>query len=65
MNRVQNQPSEAVGHAIEEAGLTLLDMIPEDPALLKMDRSGAPVSSSSKEFPAYQAVSHFMDKLKL
>jgi CO dehydrogenase maturation factor len=65
LNRVQNQPSEAVSCAIEEAGLTLLETIPEDPALLNMDRNGTPVSSTSEEFPAYRAVSHFMDKLKL
>lgn len=65
LNRIQNQPSEAVSCAIEEAGLTLLEAIPEDPALLAMDRNGTPVSSVSEEFPAYRAVSHFMDKLKL
>lgn len=65
LNRVQNQPSEAVSCAIEEAGLTLLEAIPEDPALLNMDRNGTPVSSTSEEFPAYRAVSHFMNKLKL
>lgn len=65
LNRVQNRPSEAVSKTIEETGLTLLEAIPEDPALLTMDRNGTPVSKASEEFPAYRAVSHFMDKLKL
>jgi CO dehydrogenase maturation factor len=65
LNRVQNQPSDAVIHAIEQAGLTLLEAIPEDPAFLTMDRNGIPISSASEEFPAYRAVSQFMDKLKL
>jgi hypothetical protein len=30
-----------------------------------MDRNGTPVSSASKEFSAYQSVSHFMEKLEL
>ena len=65
LNRVQNQLSETVSRAIEEAGLTLLEAIPEDQALLTMDHNGTPVSSASEEFPAYRAVSHFMDKLEL
>jgi CO dehydrogenase maturation factor len=65
LNRIQDQPSEAVSHAIEETGLTLLDTIPEDPTLLTMDRSGTLATSAIKDFPAYKAVSHFMDKLKL
>lgn len=65
LNRVQQQPSEAVHSAIEETGLTLLETIPEDPDLLTMDRDGIPVSQTSETFPAYRAVSQFMDKLIL
>lgn len=65
LNRVQHQPSEALSHAIEDTGLTLLASIPEDPALHSLDSNGIPISSSSKGFPAYRAVSDFMDNLKL
>lgn len=65
LNRAPENLTEAVMGAIEQEELHLLATIPEDTALLKMDRDGTPVYNISANSSAYLAVSQFMNELDL
>ncbi len=65
LNRAPENLTETVKGVIEQEKLPLLAVIPEDAALLKMDRDGMPVYNISANSSAYQTVSEFMNKLDL
>lgn len=65
LNRAPENLTETVIGAIKQEELHLLAVIPEDTALLKMDRDGMPVYNISENSSAYRTVSEFMNKLDL
>jgi CO dehydrogenase maturation factor len=65
LNRVSGPLSDSVEAAIHEEKFRLLETIPEDGMLLKMDQQGIPVYSLSADSPAYRSVGRMMDRLEL
>jgi CO dehydrogenase maturation factor len=65
LNRVAGPLSDAVEAAVREEKFRLLETIPEDETLLKMDQQGIPVYSVSADSPAYRSVGRMMDRLDL
>jgi CO dehydrogenase maturation factor len=65
LNRVSGQLSGAVEAAISGETFTLLETIPEDEALLKMDQQGIPAYTVSAGSPACRSVGRMMDGLEL
>jgi CO dehydrogenase maturation factor len=65
LNRVAGPLSDAVEAAIREEKFRLLETIPEDETLLKMDQQGIPIFSVSADSPAYRSVGRLMDRLDL
>jgi CO dehydrogenase maturation factor len=65
LNRVAGPLSDAVEAAIREEKFSLLETIPEDETLLKMDQQGIPIFSVSADSPAYRSVGRLMDRLDL
>jgi len=65
LNRVFDSIPKPVKKAVEEEGLKLLHLIPEDETLLKMDQDGNPIWNIMLKSKAYQAVDQLMKKLEL
>ncbi len=65
LNRVSGPLSAPVEAAVREETFTLLETIPEDDSLLKMDQQGIPVYSIPAGSPAYLSVGRMMDRLDL
>jgi len=65
LNRVRNALSQPVKKVIEQEGLKLLHLIPEDEELLKMDQDGNPIWKIKSRSSAYQAVGELMKKIEL
>ena len=65
LNRVLDSIPKPVKKAVEEEGLKLLHLIPEDETLLKMDQDGNSIWNIMLKSKAYQAVDQLMKKLEL
>lgn len=65
LNRVFDSIPKPVKKAVEEEGLKLLHLIPEDKTLLKMDQDGNPIWNIMLKSTAYQAADQLMKKLEL
>jgi len=65
LNRVLDSIPKPVKKAVEEEGLKLLHLIPEDETLLKMDQDGNSIWNIMLKSKAYQAVGQLMKKLEL
>jgi CO dehydrogenase maturation factor len=65
LNRVAGPLFDSVEAAIRKENFTLLETVPEDETLLKMDQQGIPVYSVSADSPAYRSVGRMMERLDL
>jgi CO dehydrogenase maturation factor len=65
LNRVAGPLSDSVEASIREEKFNLLETIPEDETLLKMDQQGIPVHSISAASPAFRSVGRMMGRLNL
>lgn len=63
LNRVRESIPKPVLKIIEEEGLILLDTIPEDERLLRMDQEGIPIWNIMPELSAYQAIDRMIKDL--
>lgn len=63
LNRVKEDIPDILEKSIEEHGLDLFSVIPEDDTLLRMDQSGKPIWKISEDSSAYQAIHQMMSEL--
>ena len=63
LNRVKEDIPDILEKSIEEHGLDLFYIIPEDDTLLRMDQSGKPIWKIAEDSSAYQAIHQMMSEL--
>jgi CO dehydrogenase maturation factor len=65
VNRVTNGLTPEITKAIEEAGLDLISMLPEDPGMAKLETVGAPLTELPSQSPLQKGVLEITKKLGL
>ena len=63
VNRLRGEIPPPLAQTIEQSGLELLGMVPEDPAMAEFEFTGRPLVELPAESPVYRAVRELAGKL--
>ncbi|HIJ41827.1 MAG TPA: carbon monoxide dehydrogenase, partial [Deltaproteobacteria bacterium] len=63
VNRVKNGQEESIRNILDEYGLKMVGMVPEDPQVAEFDLEGKPTIELEKESRAMEAAYAIFDKI--